>query len=271
MEYLLLIAVGLFAGIIGSLVGLGGGIIVVPALVNIALYTPFLNDVTPQIAVGTSMVTTIATAVSSTLLYRKRGTIDYRTGIALFVGAFPGSIIGANVNGLFDFESFGLFFGVFLILVSLLLMFQDSIPKAKKSWRGSVTRTMALQGENITYHFQPVIAALLSFFIGFIGSLFGIGGGSLMVPMMIILFAIPPHIAVATSMFSIMLSSTVSSATHIALGNVAWVYLLFLIPAAYAGAKIGSHLNMRLKSKTLVVVLRLILIILGIQMLIEAM
>ncbi|MGL4521823.1 MAG: sulfite exporter TauE/SafE family protein [Bacilli bacterium] len=270
MEYFLLVCIGLFAGVIGSLVGLGGGIIVVPALINIALFTPYFDLITPQTAVGTSMVTTIATAVSSSLMYRKRGTIDYRTALILFVGSFPGSILGAKTNGLFDFSSFNIFFGMFLIFVSLILMFQHTLPKKTTGWKYSSKREMTLlDGSHVVYEFQPYLAVFLSLFVGWIGSLFGIGGGSLLVPMMIVLFNFPPHIAVATSMFSIMLTSTVSSVTHISMGNVEWSYLVFLLPSAYIGAKVGSMLNARLASKTVVLVLRLVLIFLGVRMFLQ--
>ena len=90
-----------------------------------------------------------------------------------------------------------------------------------------------------------------------------------MVPAMILLFAFPPHVAVATSMFMIFLSAMVSSVTHVVLGNVLWLYAVLLVPGAWIGAKIGAFLNTRLQSNALVTVLRIILILTGIRLIYE--
>jgi uncharacterized membrane protein YfcA len=96
-----------------------------------------------------------------------------------------------------------------------------------------------------------------------------VGGGSLMVPTMILVFFFPPHVAVATSMFMILPTSILSSITHVVLGNVNWLYALALIPGAWIGAKVGVYLNSKLKSKTVVLILRTILVIVGLQLIYE--
>lgn len=90
-----------------------------------------------------------------------------------------------------------------------------------------------------------------------------------MVPTMILIFFFPPHVATATSMFMILPTSVLSSITHIALGNVNWLYALALIPGAWIGAKVGVWLNTKLKSKTIVLIIRIILVIVGIRLIYE--
>src|SRR5690606_21596789 len=97
----------------------------------------------------------------------------------------------------------------------------------------------------------------------------GIGGGSIIVPAMILLFLFPPHVAVGASMFMVFLSAIVNAASHISLGNVPWLYTLPVVPAAYIGAKVGAALNNRLNSETLVTALRIILLITGIRSIYE--
>lgn len=92
----------------------------------------------------------------------------------------------------------------------------------------------------------------------------------MIVPAMLILFLFPPHVAVATSMFLVFLTSIVNSASHIYLGNVPWLYTLPVIPGAYIGAKLGATLNKKLNSKTLVVALRIVLLLLGIRSILDA-
>lgn len=78
----MLLFIGLIAGTVGSLVGLGGGIIIVPLLIG-------LHSLSPQLAVGTSMVTVVFTGLSSTLTYMKHKRVDYKSGLILFIGSGP--------------------------------------------------------------------------------------------------------------------------------------------------------------------------------------
>ena len=125
------------------------------------------------------------------------------------------------------------------------------------------------KGLSYTYGYHLLPALTLSFVVGMLSGLFGIGGGSLMVPAMIILFHFPPHIAVATSMFMILLSAIVGSLSHIALGNVEWLYILALLPGAWFGGVTGAAINRRLSSDRLVLVLRVVLIIIALRLIVE--
>ncbi|WP_338750983.1 sulfite exporter TauE/SafE family protein [Bacillus sp. FJAT-52991] len=267
MEWIILITIGLVAGTIGSLVGLGGGIIIVPSLLFFSTSTSLLMGLSPQQAVGTSLVIMIFTGLSSTLAYMKHKTVDYKSGLIFFIGSGPGGIVGAYVNKALNMDSFNIYFGLFMIFMAFVLMVRSKIkPLALKSNKGIQRQFTELSGEVHTYSFQPMTAILIAFFVGFCSGLFGIGGGALMVPAMILLFSFPPHVAVATSMFMIFLSSLTSSITHVAFGNVVWLYALALIPGAWVGAKLGAYLNSRLQSNTLVTVLRVVLIIMGIRL-----
>lgn len=271
MEWILLLVVtGFCAGVIGALVGLGGGIIIVPALLFIHQSFGLLDDLTPQKAVGISTVIMIFTGLSSTLSYVKHKRVDYKTGLIFFIGSGPGGIIGSYVNKMLDVQAFNLFFGTFVIIISLILLIRDRLKPSKLINKASVIKTYKdLDGTEYTYGYKPSIAISICFFVGFCSGLFGIGGGSLIVPAMILLFLFPPHVAVATSMFIVFLSSITNSITHIALGNVVWAYALALIPGAWFGAKTGAYINTKLKSKTVVAILRVILLVIGIKLIWE--
>ncbi|WP_409251872.1 sulfite exporter TauE/SafE family protein [Bacillus sp. SCS-153A] len=267
MEWIVLVLIGLFAGALGALVGLGGGVIIVPALVYFGGYTNLLEDLGPQVAVGTSLIIMIFTGLSSTLSYIKHKTVDYKSGLLFFIGAGPGSIIGALVNRTFNMESFNLYFGFFMILVSFILMIRNRIKPIETFKTSSYQRNFTdAEGKEYTYGFPPALGVAIAFFVGFASGLFGIGGGSLMVPAMILIFLFPPHVAVATSMFMVFLSALVSSATHIYLGNINWLYALAIIPGAWFGAKGGAYLNSKLQSAALVTILRVILVLIGIRL-----
>lgn len=270
MEWIILLIIGVVAGTIGSLVGLGGGIIVVPMLLSLGSYIAAFEDVSPQVAVGTSLLVVIFTGLSSTLTYMKYKKVDYKSGLIFFIGSGPGGIIGAYVNKLFNTTSFSIWFGLFMILVSIILMVKDKLPKMKQRAGKKVICTYMDEAEKeIFYSYHPVPGVLIAFVVGFISGLFGIGGGALMVPAMILLFLFPPHIAVATSMFIIFLSSTTSSITHIALGNINWLYAAALIPGAWFGGRFGAVINTKLKGKTVVNLLRIVLVIAGLKLIYE--
>lgn len=266
MEWILLVFLGLTAGTLGSLMGLGGGIIIVPSLMIFSSYVAILAGITPQVAVGTSLLIMIFTGLSSTLAYLKQKTVDLKSGWLFFAGSGPGALVGVYLNNGIAVQSFLIFFGAFIILVSFVLMVRKHLKPLKLTKKGIKREYVNEAGETIEYGYHPVVAISIAFIVGMCSGLFGIGGGSLMVPAMILLFGFPPHRAVATSMFMIFLSALLSSVSHIALGNVNWLYALALVPGAWTGGKLGAKINQRLKSDTVVNILRIFLIIIGLRL-----
>jgi uncharacterized protein len=267
LEFILLLILGLLAGTIGSLVGLGGGIIIVPSLLFLGSSTTLISAVTPQIAAGTSLLVIIFTGLSSTIAYYKQKKVDYKIGLLLFIGSGPAGIWGAWVNKELNVDAFSLWFGFFMIFISFVLMVKDKINPIKRNNIKGIWRTYNDSfGNEQTYGFNPITGFLISIIVGFLGGFLGIGGGSLMVPSLILLFHFPPHIAVATSMFLLFLTSSTSSIAHIMMGNVNWLYALALIPGAWFGGKLGAFINQKLPGKTVVRILRIVLIIVGIQL-----
>lgn len=270
MEFLFFAIVGLLSGVVGALIGLGGGVILVPSLLFLGTALSFFPDLTPQKIVGLSVIMMVFTGLSSTLSYMKVKTVDYRSGLLFFIGSAPGTVIGAFVNKGLDLPSFNLYFGLLLVSLALLLLIRDRLKAVH--WfvdNGRTTIFKDSMNEEYVYGYPVWFALLLTFGVGFASGLFGIGGGSIMVPAMILLFLFPPHVAVGTSMFMVFLSALVNSVTHISLGNVPWIYTLAVAPAAYIGAKLGASLNKKLQSETLVVILRIALLILGLRSIYE--
>ena len=218
-------------------------------------------------AVGVSSIIMIFTGLSSTLTFMKHKTVDYKAGLIFFIGSAPGGIIGAHVNKILDIDSFSLYFGFFMILIAVILVIKDYVkPLMFKKGKGKIIKTFyGNNGNEITYGYHPFIAVLITFIVGFCSGLFGVSGGAIMVPVMILLFFFPPHVAVATSMFMVFLSSITNSITHISLGNVNWIYTLALIPGAWFGAKFGALINTRLKSHSIEYILKIVLILIGIR------
>ncbi|MBD8016327.1 sulfite exporter TauE/SafE family protein [Microbacterium sp. APC 3898] len=270
MVFIVMALVGIVSGIVGALIGLGGGVILVPALLFLGTGFAFFPELSPQQIVGLSVIMMIFTGLSSTLAYMKVGTVDYKSGIIFFAGSAPGTVIGAFVNKNLDLPSFNLYFGILLVLLSLLLLIRDHLKEVH--WfvdNGRQTTFIDKQQKEYIYGYPIWFALLLTFFVGFASGLFGIGGGSIIVPAMILLFLFPPHVAIGTSMFMVFLSAIINSITHISLGHVPWIYTAAVVPGAYIGAKLGARLNKHLNSETLVIILRLVLLVLGLRSIYE--
>lgn len=268
LVFIFSLIIGLITAFVGSLMGLGGGVILVPVLLLMASSFDAFQWATPQAIVGVSLVVMIFTGLSSTLAYLKVKRVDYKTGFLFLIGSIPGGVIGAWLNQHIDAGSFQLYFGFLMIFISILLVFKKKKP-AKKDLTGKNVRTFEFNGIEYRYKVNKVAAIFLALMVGTLSGLFGIGGGSIMVPAMILLFGFPVHIAAATSMFMIFFVSVFGSVTHIALGHVPWEYVLFFIPGAWFGGKLGAKVNQKLSGNTLEWILRGLLIIIGIRMIIQ--
>lgn len=266
MEFLLLLVVAIMSGIVGALVGLGGGMILVPATLFLGNTLGLVQNITPQTVVGLSVIMMIFVGISSTISYMKSKTVDFKTGLLFFIGSIPGTMLGAWINKGLDLPSFNLYFGILLIIIAIILIIRDKLKPVR--WfveHGTKFEYTDAQGKKYIYGYPIWFAISLTFVVGCISGLFGIGGGSILVPAMLILFLFPPHVAVATSMFLVFLTALVNSASHIALGNVPWLYTLPVIIGGYVGAKIGAEINKSLNSEKLMFALRIVLLLFGIR------
>ncbi|GAA4713157.1 sulfite exporter TauE/SafE family protein [Brevibacillus fulvus] len=265
---ILFLAIGLLAGIIGSLVGLGGGLFFVPALLSFAnQYQP--GSMTPQIAAATSLLVIAVTALSSTAGYLKQKKVDVQSALLFFIGSAPGSVAGVYLNGMLHAQSFSLLFGLFQLVMFGVLMVKDKLSPRAIDWK--VKRQFIEQnGMKHEYGYSPLLVVLIAFFVGVVSSLFGVGGGILMVPTMLVLFRFPPHIATATSMAVIFLSAVVGSVTNGVHGYINWLYAVLLAPGAWVGGKLGVVISARLKGKTIVILLRLMMLGIALEMIGEA-
>ncbi|MDV6378901.1 sulfite exporter TauE/SafE family protein [Sporosarcina sp. GW1-11] len=270
MEFVILALIGLASGVIGSIAGLGGGTILVPVTLFVGLNLGMIPGITPQSVVGLSVIMMIANGLGSTVSYMKVRTIDYRSAFLFFVASIPGIIFGAWINKSVSLQSFNLYFGILLIVLSTLLLTRKYLKPIR--WfvdNGKKIKFTDPQGKTHIYGYPIWFAIILSLFIGVTSGLFGIGGGTMVVPAMILLFLFPPHVAVATSMLMVFLSAVVNSISHISLGHVPWLYTIPVVPGAYIGGMLGAYLNGKMKSETLVLVIRIILLVFGLRSIYE--
>ncbi|MCR8978622.1 sulfite exporter TauE/SafE family protein [Brevibacillus laterosporus] len=265
---LLFMFIGLFAGVMGSLVGIGGGMFFVPALLYFGnMYDP--GSITPQIASGTSLLVIAITALSSSISFLKQKKVDVQAAVLFFIGSAPGAIVGVYVNKWMDSDSFYLLFGLFQISMFILLLIKDKFKPKTNQWK-IVKTYLDEHGEQRTYGYNRTSAIIIAFFVGVISSLFGVGGGILMVPALLVLYRFPAHMATATSMCIIFLSAVVGSTTNIINDHIQWFYVLGLAPGAWIGGSIGAIVANKLKGKTLILLLRIMILAIAVQMIYKA-
>jgi uncharacterized protein len=259
---------GCFAATIGSLLGLGGGVFIVPGLLYIQHLFASMGGITPQIAVGTSLLVVAITALSSTWAYTKQKRVDYGSGLFFFAASGPGVLIGAYMNRFFDEQSFYIVFGLFLLLMFYFMMRNKKMHSKRLTWHVQ-KQTEDEEGNLHQYGYHRYLALAICLCVGLLQGLLGIGGGSLLVPALVLLFWFPPHTAVATTMFTILLTSVVGSLSHIYMGNVAWSVLLWLAPGAWLGGQLGAYISRRMNSNRLTLFFKILLLLLAMNALRE--
>ncbi|WP_175615128.1 sulfite exporter TauE/SafE family protein [Piscibacillus halophilus] len=271
MLLIVMIIIGLASAFVGSLVGLGGGLIFVPSLLFLSKFSDAFSWVTPQNVVAMSLLIMIFTGLSSTLTYIKGKRVDVYSGLIFLIGSIPGALVGVWLNDYVAIDAFELYFGILMLILASLFFVKDYLLQYAKNRNVQdkklyIHREFDLSGETVQYSYSIIFGVIISFFVGLISGLFGIGGGSLMVTAMILFFSFPAHIAAPTSMFMIFISSIVSSSAHVMAGNVIWEYALLAVPGAWFGGVLGAKVNQKLNIRVLEWILRLLMIIIGIRL-----
>ncbi|WLV23891.1 sulfite exporter TauE/SafE family protein [Aciduricibacillus chroicocephali] len=271
MVYIICIVTAIATSFAGALLGLGGGVLFVPIML---LFTNFLTGfewVNPQSIVGVSLIAMIFTTITSTISNSRNGLVDFRLGFYLISGSVPGGIFGSWLSRYIQMENFPLYFGVLLLLISLLFLIEMKSGEEKIDHGKGILRILVVNGTEYRYRISWLKPFFIAFFVGTLSGLFGIGGGSMIVPSLILLFGVPAHIAIATSLFMIIFSSGVGAITHIALGHIPWHYTLYVVPGAIIGGWLGAHVNQILNGKTLIRSLQICLVLIGLYLIVDSM
>ncbi|MGD8505944.1 MAG: sulfite exporter TauE/SafE family protein [Candidatus Bathyarchaeota archaeon] len=263
MEFLLPVF-GFLIGTVASMIGIGGGVFIVPLL-------DLSYDFSPAQAVGTSLATIIFTSVASTLNYSRQKRIYYKTGLILATTTVPGAFVGAYLTSIMEPRLLGLVFGFFLLFVALRMIFKISFFRTKHSNGDKTMHDIPVYSESSLFEFKMKILSgvVLGFFGGLSSGLLGIGGGSLMVPIMTLAMNIPIHIAVATSMFTMMFTSASGIIQHFSLGNIHFDYALLLVLGTIFGAQLGAYTSKKISSRNLRRIFGLILILISTRMILK--
>ncbi len=235
--------VGFLAGVFGGLVGLGGGVIMIP-LVILAYKLP------QRQAQGTSLVVVIFSGLAGALTYGWKGSIDVGAALLLGAAAVFSTRAGVRYGNALPEHNLRRYFGAFLIAVSLLL--------TAKPYIG----VYALTPAGWLKSFALLAVGLAT---GFISGLLGVGGGVFMVSAMVLLAGMNQHIAQGSSLLAIVPTAAVGAHTYRKHGNVATVLLPGLIAGVLLGTYAGGSIALALPEGSLRLIFAAVLAFLGIR------
>lgn len=178
-------------------------------------------------------------------------------------------------NGHHSPEAFDATFGVLLLAVSGYIIWKQvakSGPSAKPNPKGYVRNHVERDGTVHQFSYDLKLGMVLSFFVGFLSSLLGIGGGIVHVPALVQLLHFPVHIATATSHFMLAIMALSGTAVHIATGNFTHGIhrTLALAVGVVVGAQAGALLSNRLQGKWIMIALAIALLFVGVRILMLA-
>ena len=269
--FLALAAVSVGAGAFGALLGLGGGVIIVPALT-------LLLGIDIRLAIGASIVSVIATSCGAAATYVRDHITNIRIGMFLEMGTTVGAIMGAFVAGLIPARVLYVIFAA-VLAYSGYAMFRKRGAGSPVNVRGdALARRLRLDGRYYdaasgqTVHYSatntlPVLG--LSCLAGAISGLLGIGGGALKVPAMDLAMKLPLKVSSATSNFMIGVTAAASAAVYFMRGQINPALAAPVALGVLCGAMVGTRLMIHARARALRLIFVGLLAVLTAQMLMK--
>lgn len=267
-----ILLISVLVGVVGSVLGLGGGIIVTPALT-------LLFGVDIKHAIGASIISVIATSIGSAIAYIRDQITNVRVGMFLEIATTIGAVTGAIIGGLIAPGALYVIFGL-LLLYSALAMIKkgkDELPAevplhpvAEKLKLHNHYYDKALQ-QNVSYNVDNVYGGFgVMYGAGIISGLLGIGSGSFKVMAMDVFMKLPLKVSSATSNFMMGVTAAASAGIYLFRGDIDPGISAPVALGVLIGATVGTRIMQRLKSKTIRKLFIPILIYVSIQMILQA-
>lgn len=271
-HFFVLILVGFLIGGCGTLIGAGGGFILVPILI---LTTH--PKMAPNIITAISIAVVAANAISGSIAYAAAKRIDYKAGLIFSAFTIPGSIIGVLIVKYIPLHLFNIIFGLLLVVLATYLFINHDKPKTSATASDKLSKGLRThhltdkQGEHFTYTYNQTIGIIISILVGFLSPLLGIGGGIIHVPAMVQWLQFPVYVATATSHFILAIMSTVSVIVHIFQGSYSDRHVLRMVIAlcigVVPGAQAGAYISHKIHTKTIIKTLAACLGLVGVRIL----
>jgi hypothetical protein len=277
VNFSLLVTFGFFIGILGSVMGVGGGIFLVPALV-LALGIPIHQ------AIAVSLVAIVATSSAVASVNVERGLANMRLGVTLEVTTALGSIIGALVSGLLAPNIVRFLFSItlFPVAVGMFIKGRRGLKRAPRPLAPASTdkerggSVGAFDSEffdpsidsHTSYRVKNIVpASIISFFAGGLSGLLGLGGGIIQVPVMNLMCGMPIKAAAATSNFLIGVSAAASAFIYFRNGYLIPDLAAVVVSGVLLGSFAGTYILYKARSEKIQIAFSVLVFIVAVKML----
>ena len=266
---LLVAAISFAAGFLGSLLGLGGGMIVVPALT-------LLLGIDIRLAIGASIISVIATSSGAAAAYVRDRLANLRVAMFLELGTTCGAITGAWLAGLMHARWLFVAFGTILGYSALAMLRKRPVAVERHHDRVPLSHKLRLHSSyfddarrvEVAYEpTRPMVGLGLMYIAGIVSGLLGIGSGALKVPAMDLAMELPIKVSTATSNFMIGVTAAASAGLYFARGQIDPFVAAPVAIGVLAGSFLGSKMLSRVSSRALRVTFVAVLVVVSVQML----
>lgn len=264
--FTLIVLVGAFlAGLLGSLTGLGGGVIIIP-LLNLGL------GVDIHYAIGASIISVIATSSGSAAAYVKEGITNVRIGMFLEIATTASAIVGVIIATYIKADYIVVIFGL-ILLFSAVMMLRKKVDHSNNEQTSVLANYFKLNGSYPTedgvrqYAVHRVVGGFAMMFVaGTLSGLLGIGSGALKVIGMDNIMRIPFKVSTTTSNFMIGVTAAASALVYLHKGQIDPTIAMPVTIGVIAGATLGAKILIRTKTDKLKVVFAIVVTFLALQM-----
>ncbi len=242
---------GFVAGLLGSLLGIGGGMLIVPLLL-------LLGNVPIKHAIMTSLASVTATSAVSTVFYVRKGLVNTWLASCLLPTVILGSFLGAHTALSLPEKVLRAAFG-FLLLCVAALMLRGKDQHGDESGKKSQ--------EAVGSKLRILLLALMCVAVGFFSGLLGVGGGFLLVPLMTIILGMPLKESIATSLLIVGGAGSTGATIYYQSGLFNPIVTSTVIIGVTLGASIGSAIMVRTRARVLRILFVAVLVYLALRML----
>ncbi|MGG7551132.1 sulfite exporter TauE/SafE family protein [Chryseobacterium arthrosphaerae] len=264
-EIIILFLGAISAGLLGSLTGLGGGVIIIP-LLTLGFGVPM------HYAIGASLISVIGTSSGAAVAFVKEGFTNMRVGMFLEIATTAGAIVGALVSGMLNPNTIGIIFASILLLTVVLNLkgkpdHQEPLIKGSLEEKLKLYGTFPDKGVLKNYSARNTVPGfLMMMFAGAMSGLLGIGSGALKVLAMDNMMKLPFKVSTTTSNFMIGVTAVASALIYFQRGEIIPVIVAPVLIGVVIGSFIGSKTLMVSKTKKLKVFFAIVITILSIYM-----
>jgi uncharacterized membrane protein YfcA len=263
--------ISIIAGVLGSILGLGGGIIITPVLTLV-----FGIDI--KYAIGASIVSVIATSSGAAIAYIKDRITNIRIGMFLEIATTTGAITGAFLSGIISTKALYFIFGILLLYSAIAMLKKTKSELPKDVEEHPIAKKLNLNGEyydkvlqkQVQYKVAGVYGGFgMMYVAGVISGLLGIGSGIFKVMAMDLFMKLPLKVSSATSNFMIGVTAAASAGVYLLRGSIDPKISAPVALGVLFGATIGTRVMQNLKSKTIRKIFIPVLAYVSIEMIIK--